>query len=103
MGFIKYDLINVRNLVIRYFIKSELPFRHIETDGFRELINGIELTFKVPCHITLQKDYMKLYEEEKLKLKAFLSGKRACITADTWTSLQNINYVCVTASFIDFD
>jgi len=100
MGFMKYDSNNIRNLIVRYFIKSELPFRHVESDGFRELINGIEPRFKVPCRITLQKNCLKLYEEEKLRLSAFLS-KRVCITTDTWTSLQNINYMCVTVSFID--
>jgi hypothetical protein len=99
----KYDSNNIRNLIVWYFIKSELPFRHVESDGFRELINGIEPRFKVPCRITLQKDCLKLYEEEKLRLRTFLSGKRVCITTDTWTSLQNINYMCVTASFIDSD
>jgi len=46
---------------------------------------------------------LKLYEEEKLRLRAFLSNKRICITTDTWTSMQNINYMYVTASFIDSD
>jgi hypothetical protein len=63
LGFVKYDPIKVRKLVVQYFINEELPFRHVESCGFRELMNGI------PCHITLQKDCMKLYEEEKLNLK----------------------------------
>jgi hypothetical protein len=44
---------------------------------------------------------MKLYEEEKVKLKASLRGKRICITIDTWISLQNLNYMVVSASYID--
>jgi hypothetical protein len=83
LGFMKYDSNNIRNLIVRYFIKSEIPFRHVESDEFRELINGIEPRFKVSCRITLQKDCLKLYEEEKLRLMAFLSGKRVCITTDT--------------------
>ncbi|KAG7988223.1 hypothetical protein I3843_03G176000 [Carya illinoinensis] len=27
--------------------------------------------------------------------------QRVCLTTDTWTSIQNINYMCVTAHFID--
>jgi hypothetical protein len=103
VGFVKYDPIKVRNLVVRYFIKEELPFRHVESDGFRELMNGIEPRFNPPSRNTLQKDRIKLYEEEKLKLKKVLSGKRVCITIDTWTSLQNLNYMVVTASFVDHD
>jgi hypothetical protein len=40
MGFMKYDSNNIRNLIVRYFIKSGLPFRHVESDGFRELNLG---------------------------------------------------------------
>jgi len=32
-----------------------LPFRHVESDGFRELMNGIEPRFNLPCRVTLQK------------------------------------------------
>jgi hypothetical protein len=100
---VKYDPIKVRNLVVRYFIKEELPFRHVESDGFKELMNGIEPRFNPPSRNTLQKDCMKLYEEEKLKLKKVLSGKRVCITTYTWTSFQILNYMVVTTSFIDHD
>jgi hypothetical protein len=27
------------------------------------------------------------------------SNQRVCLTTDTWTSIQNINYMCVTAHF----
>ena len=51
VGFVKYDLSNVRNLVVQYFIKDELPFR-LESDGFGELISRVELRFKLPsCNI----------------------------------------------------
>ena len=83
VGFVKYDPIKIRNLVVWYFIKEELPFRHVKSDGFKKLMNGIEPRFNTPSRNTLQKDCMKLYEKEKLKLKKVLSGKRVCITTDT--------------------
>ena len=47
----------------------------------------------------------ELYEEEKAKLKMFLSKQcgRVCLTTDTWTSIQNLNYMSLTAHFIDED
>jgi hypothetical protein len=63
LGFVKYDLIKIRKLVVQYFIMEELHFRHVESRGFRELMNGIEPRFNLPCRITLQKDCIKLYEE----------------------------------------
>jgi len=41
LGFVKYDPIKIRKLVVQYFIKEELPFRHVESYEFRQLMNGI--------------------------------------------------------------
>jgi hypothetical protein len=65
LEFVKYDPIKVNKLIVQYFMKGELPFRHVESGGFRQLMNGVELKFNLPCRITLQKDCMKLYEEKK--------------------------------------
>jgi hypothetical protein len=53
LGFVKYDPIKVGKLVVQYFINEELPFRHVESSGFKELINGIKPRFNLPCRITL--------------------------------------------------
>ncbi|XP_059441769.1 zinc finger BED domain-containing protein RICESLEEPER 2-like [Corylus avellana] len=103
VGFMKFDQERCRTLLTEYFIESERPFRHVESPSFRKLMNGIEPRFKLPCRITLQKDCLKMYEKEKLVLKGFLSGKRVCLTTDTWTSIQNLSYMCVTAHLIDSD
>jgi hypothetical protein len=42
LRFVKYDPIKVRKLIVKYFIKEELSFRHVDSDGFRELMNGTE-------------------------------------------------------------
>jgi hypothetical protein len=44
-----------------------------------------------------------MYEREKLVLKNCLKGKRVCLTIDTWTSIQNVGYMCVTTHLIDSD
>ena len=36
-------------------------------------------------------------------LKKALREQRVCLTIDTWTSVQNLNYICLTAHFIDSD
>ncbi|KAH1046336.1 hypothetical protein J1N35_037120 [Gossypium stocksii] len=42
---------------------------------------------------------------ERIKIKQLLrsSCSRVCLTTDTWTSLQRVNYLCITAHFIDND
>jgi hypothetical protein len=98
IGFVKYDLDRIRALIVRYFIKCELPFRHVETEGFQEFVNGLEPRFKVQCRVATQIDCMKLHMDENDKLKDLLRGQRVCLT--TWTSLQNLNYMCLTANLI---
>lgn len=33
--------------------------------------------------------------------KVSYSKSSVCLTTDTWTSIQRINYMCITAHFID--
>ena len=46
---------------------------------------------------------MDLYLDEKNKLRNIILGTRPriCYTTDTWTSVQNMNYMFVTGHFID--
>ena len=46
---------------------------------------------------------MGIFNHEKDKLKKALKDRRVCLTTHTWTSIQNLNYMCLTAHFIDDD
>lgn len=61
--------------------------------------------FTVPSRRTVTRDIYNLYIEEKKKLKDFIKNhsQRVCITTDTWTSIQRVNYMCLTAHFINDD
>ncbi|PON66427.1 Ribonuclease H-like domain containing protein [Trema orientale] len=53
--------------------------------------------------MTVARDIMKMYYDEINKLKSVIRKERVSITTDTWTSIQNINYMCITAHWIDKD
>jgi len=57
--------------------------------------------FDVPSHLTFWRDYLKIYVYEKEILKKALNDQRLCLTTNTLTSIQNINYMCLTAYWID--
>jgi len=59
--------------------------------------------FDIPSHFTIMRDCLKLYVEEKDRLKIAFRGQRLCLTTDTWTSIQNINYMCLATHWIDND
>ena len=49
----------------------------------------------------MTRDVIGIYNSEREKLRKSLKGCRVCLTTDTWTSLQNLNYMCLTCHFID--
>ena len=84
-------------------IIDELPFKFVENLGFRGFMIATQPLFKIPSHMTIARDCMQLFIEEKVKLKSILSMNYQIVslTTDTWTSIQNMNYMCVTAHYID--
>ena len=46
---------------------------------------------------------MKIYSSEVDILRRAFVGQRVCVTTDTWTSIQNLNYMVITTHFIDGD
>ena len=65
----------------------------------------IEPRFRIPSRTTVMRDCLQLYmmEKEKLKNMFVSSSQRVCLTTDTWTSIQNLTYMSLTAHFIDKD
>ncbi|CAA0813976.1 Unknown protein [Striga hermonthica] len=58
---------------------------------------------QIPNWRKIANDMWSLFCEEKAKIKSIIGDLRVSITTDTWTSIQNINYMVVTVHFIDSD
>ncbi|KAL0303202.1 UNVERIFIED_CONTAM: Zinc finger BED domain-containing protein RICESLEEPER 2 [Sesamum radiatum] len=102
----KGNVLNVKEIRLsfaRMVIIDELPFKFVEGEGFKAYSRALELSFEVPSRHTVARDCMKIFIEEKRKLKKLFKSERVCLTTDTWTSLQNLNYMCHTAHWIDSD
>lgn len=101
----KFDQDLIRHVVAKMIIIDELPFRFVKRDRFREMKSMAQPRFQVPSRITMTRDCFKIFVEEKEKLKNFFVkfSHRVCPTTDTWTSCQNLNYMCLTTHFIDED
>lgn len=84
-------------------IVDELPFKTVENKGFKHFMSIACPMFSVPSRRTTTKDVYDMYMNEKRQLMSFLKQctQRICITTDTWTSIQRVNYMCLTAHFID--
>lgn len=98
-----FSVERLRMSLAAMIIIDKLPFSFVECEGFLQSMATVEPRFPIPDHVTVAKDCIKLYLREKEELKQMLAGRRVCLTTDRWTSLQNLDYLCLTAHFIDSD
>lgn len=101
----RFDRDLCRKKLAAMIIKEELPFKYVEGERFKDFIVAIHSRFKIPSRWTISRDCYQLYLDEKVKLCEFFQKSRqiVCITTDTWTSLQQLSYMCIIAHFIDTD
>ncbi|KAK2655892.1 hypothetical protein Ddye_008944 [Dipteronia dyeriana] len=101
----RYSAEECRHALAEMLILDELPFRFVENRGFCEFCFTMNPRFDVPSRRIIIRDLYKLYVEERIKLKQYFKSSqvRVCLTTDTWTLIQNINYMVVTTHFIDCD
>ncbi|KAH7659241.1 Ribonuclease H-like protein [Dioscorea alata] len=84
-----------------YIVCGELPFRHVENVAFKAFCFKLQPKFKPPSRTTVARDCYQLYLDMKTKLCKSMKKHRVSLTTGTWRSIQNINYMCVIAHFID--
>ena len=96
---VKYDPKAIRQASASMIIRNKFPFIVIEGEGFQDYSHLLEPRFVIPSRITVWRDCMKLFMEHKKLLK----NERLCLTNDTWSSIRNYNYMCLTAHCIDQD
>ncbi|XP_062010485.1 zinc finger BED domain-containing protein RICESLEEPER 2-like [Rosa rugosa] len=101
MKMVAFNPLEVMKACVEMVVVDELPFSFVEKQGFRHFCHVAVPMFKVPCRKTLVKNFLTLYDNTKKKLKTDLAHYRVCLTTDTWTSVQNFNYMVLTAHFID--
>ncbi|VVA41719.1 PREDICTED: zinc finger BED domain-containing, partial [Prunus dulcis] len=103
LGATRFNKEESRKACLRMVIIDELPFSFVDGEGFRHFCSVACPRFIPPSRRTLARDLLALYYDEKQLLKAKLAAYRVCLTTDTWTSVQNINYMVLTAHFLDGD
>ncbi|KAL6527905.1 hypothetical protein OROMI_029716 [Orobanche minor] len=85
----------------RMIVIDELPFSFIENTGFKHFCDVAIPKWEPPTRKVIVKNFLKMYAAKKAELKSELQSRSVCLTTDTWTSCQNINYMVITAHFID--
>jgi len=81
----------------------EYPFNIVEHEYLVDFIKSLRPNFPIKSRITVRKEIMDKYLEEKEVLFAYLKTMqcRFSATMDMWTSCQNKGYMCVTIHWVD--
>ncbi len=103
LGYWKFDEDAIRKALTFMIIVDELPFKFVENEGFKHMMSIACPRFRIPSRYTIARDCFSLYSDERTRLKNYFkaSCQRVSLTTDTWTSIQRVNYLCLTAHYID--
>ncbi|KAK8565562.1 hypothetical protein V6N12_059120 [Hibiscus sabdariffa] len=101
----KVDMLKMREAMAHWIIMHEHPFSIVEEEGFNLMMKRGMPQWTSVSRVTMRSDSFKVYEFEKLKLKALLKKvDRISLTTDLWKSKpQKIEYMVLTAHFVDLD
>ncbi|XP_012700597.1 zinc finger BED domain-containing protein RICESLEEPER 2 [Setaria italica] len=90
-------------LIAKYFISGEIAFRKAHDPHWTNLINYCQPSFRVVGRQSVRTNCVLFYEEEKLQLmdKFRKVKSHVSLTANLWSSNQNLGYLGVTAHLID--
>ncbi|KAK1387576.1 hypothetical protein POM88_015754 [Heracleum sosnowskyi] len=81
----KYDHAEMRKTVAHYILINELPFMHVESFMFNEVMRKATPLWQKISRATVKADCVTTYEIEKKKLKEiFKSVPKINITTDMW-------------------
>ena len=88
---------------VEMVVIDELSFSFVEKKGFKGFCGRVCPLFDIPSRRKLCRAFLDMHGTQKKELKNTLKKLRVNLTTDTWTSVQNINYMVLTARFIDID
>ena len=99
----KYDQeVSLRKLNLAITM-HEYPFNIVEHEYLVDFIESLRPSFPIKSRVTVRKEIMDRYLEEKETLYAHLKTIKCHFSAtmDMWTSCQNKGYMCVTIHWVD--
>nr|GMC49299.1 zinc finger BED domain-containing protein RICESLEEPER 2-like [Ipomoea batatas] len=100
----KYDQARMREVISHMIMVHELPFSFVEYELFNIAMQAASPYYERIGRTTTTKDCWSTYELEKKRVQGLLNSvDKITITTDIWTSNQNIQYMVITAHFVDMD
>ncbi|XP_068653616.1 zinc finger BED domain-containing protein RICESLEEPER 1-like isoform X1 [Aristolochia californica] len=101
----KFDPEVSRLDLARMIILHEYPFSLVHHVGFKTFLENLQPYFKIMSRNTVKADCMKIFENEKKKLYQVFEKlpSRVSLTAEFWSSSKELEYIRLTAHYLDDD
>ncbi|CAG5046036.1 unnamed protein product [Parnassius apollo] len=89
--------------IIKIIVKNYHPFSLVEQPEIKELFAMIIPGYSLPTRKTVSNSLLpKMYQECLEKVQVNIDSAWAvCLTTDSWTSINNVSFVSVTAHYLD--
>ncbi|XP_051184588.1 zinc finger BED domain-containing protein RICESLEEPER 2-like [Lolium perenne] len=99
----KYNAQEARTAFARLVIEDEQPLVFSRHPGFSRFTSKVCARFSAPPRKTVCKDVLRVYKDEKAKLKNLFqeSPQRVSLSVRKWTSSRLQKYMRLTARYID--
>lgn len=94
----------IDNALIKLFTKDLQSFSVVDDVGFKEFVNLLNPSYKIPNRHAISKTIIPAaYEKCFNDVKEIISSdlEMACMTTDCWTSRNTESYIAITIHFID--
>ncbi|KAK8675828.1 hypothetical protein V6N13_033891 [Hibiscus sabdariffa] len=78
----KFDQEAVRKALAQMIVIGELPFKFVESEGFRKFMSVACPRFRIPSRFTITRDVYQLYLDERIKLKQYLKSSCSKLSVD---------------------
>ena len=98
-----YSEERIRLALAMMIIIDELPFKFSKCQDFQEVMEIVKCWFPIPYRTTIARACMKIYSSGVDILRMAFVGQRVCMIMNTWTSIQNLDYMVVNAHIIDIN
>ncbi|XP_040989126.1 zinc finger BED domain-containing protein RICESLEEPER 1-like isoform X2 [Juglans microcarpa x Juglans regia] len=105
LGSGKFDQERSRLDLARMIILHGYPLAMVDHVGFKVFVKNLQPTFDIVPNGAVEQACMEIYEKEKLKMYEAVNQLhgRINLCVEMWSSLENVEYLCLTAHYIDED
>jgi BED zinc finger len=91
----------IKDALIEMMVEGHIPFTMLKLTGLTKLMGACGIVNRIPDKRTVQHRMSHIEAETRGKLKDLVASKKVCITCDGWKANTGIDYLGITACWVD--